>query len=75
MVVEDVAAESGVKVLSEAEMALIKGGGSNIKVISKNILKEAGIDAHELKMEFLGKKAQIAHFDLYKETITNEILR
>jgi RHS repeat-associated protein len=63
-----------VKALSATEMAAITGAGSNFKILSTNILKKAGIDAHALKMEFLGNKALIAQWDLYKETITNEIL-
>jgi RHS repeat-associated protein len=68
------AAKEGTQILTRAEMAAIKGAGSNFKILSGNVLKEAGIDAHALKMEFLGNKAPIAQWDLYKETVTNEIL-
>jgi hypothetical protein len=45
----------------------------NIKKISDSYLKQNGIDAHALKTEFVGKR-NIAHYDLYKDNVTNEIL-
>ena len=47
---------------------------ANVKKIPENFLIRKGIDPHALKQEFLGKKAPIAHYDLYKETSTGEIL-
>jgi RHS repeat-associated protein len=67
-------ARSGAGRLTKMEMDAIRGGSSNFKILNNNVLKQAGIDAHALKMEYLGKKAPIAQWDLYKETITNEIL-
>lgn len=50
------------------------GGKANFKLLSANLLKSAGIDAHQLKHDFLGKKAKISEYDLYKHTDTNEVL-
>lgn len=47
--------------------------GKNFNKISDNLLKKFGIDAHQLKRDFLGKKAQISKYDLYKDTKTGEI--
>lgn len=58
----------------DAKDIAILGGKANFKIISANLLKEAGIDAHQLKYDFLGKKAKISEYDLYKHTDTNEIL-
>lgn len=46
----------------------------NFKKISDKQLKDSGIDAHQLKKDFLGDKAKIAHYDLYKDNKTGEIL-
>jgi filamentous hemagglutinin len=43
-------------------------------MLSNNLLKKQGVDAHALKMDFLGKRAKIARYDLYKHTDTGEIL-
>lgn len=51
-----------------------KETSKNFSKITDNLLKESGIDAHELKKDFLGNKAQISSYDLYKETKTGEIL-
>jgi RHS repeat-associated protein len=48
--------------------------GKNFNKISDNLLKKSGIDAHQLKRDFLGKNAQISKYDLYKDTKTSEIL-
>lgn len=62
--------------------AAFKGGGKkifnsvdrNFNKLTDSYLKKSGIDAHELKKDFLGKNAKIAHYDLYKHTNTGEIL-
>jgi hypothetical protein len=46
---------------------------ANTKVISNQMLKKAGIDAHAVKTEFLGSK-NISKFDLFRHTETGEIL-
>lgn len=48
--------------------------GGNVEKISDNYLKQLGIDAHQLKKDFLGQKAKISRFDLYKDKTTGEIL-
>ena len=37
-------------------------------------MKYSGIDAHQLKRDFLGNKAQISKYNIYKDTKTGEIL-
>jgi hypothetical protein len=61
-VVEAAAKESGDQV------------GKSFNKISDSLLKKSGIDAHQLKKDFLGNKAQISRYDLYKDTQTGEIL-
>ncbi|MCK8141822.1 polymorphic toxin type 33 domain-containing protein [Flavobacterium sp. I-SCBP12n] len=56
------------------DIAMMGSAGKNFKILTANLLKKAGIDAHELKYEFLGKKAKISEYDLYKHTDTNEVL-
>jgi filamentous hemagglutinin len=34
--------------------------------LNDSYIKANGLDAHTIKMEYLGNKAQIARFDLYK---------
>ncbi|MGM0715506.1 MAG: RHS repeat-associated core domain-containing protein, partial [Bacillota bacterium] len=46
----------------------------NIKKLDDKFLKKLGIDAHELKKDFLGKKAKIAHYDLYVDNETGQII-
>lgn len=46
----------------------------NFNKISDDLLKRAGVDAHQLKRDFLGSKAKISLYDLYKDTKTGEIL-
>lgn len=46
----------------------------NVKIINTNVLKKQGIDAHALKRDYLGNKAKISRYDLYKHTDTGEIL-
>jgi len=48
-------------------------GNNNFKKINDSYLKAQGLDAHTIKREFLGN-AQIAHYDLYTNTQTREIL-
>ncbi len=48
--------------------------GKNFNKISDNLLKKSGIDAHQLKKDFLGENAKISRYDLYKNTKTGEIL-
>jgi RHS repeat-associated protein len=56
------------------DIVMMGSAGKNFKILTANLLKKAGIDAHELKYEFLGKKAKISEYDLYKHTDTNEVL-
>jgi RHS repeat-associated protein len=51
-----------------------KGVGKNFSKISDKLLKKSGVDAHALKREWLGDKAPIAQYDLYKASGTGEIL-
>lgn len=46
----------------------------NVKVIGNDLLKKHDIGAHALKRDFLGKKAKISEYDLYRHTDTGEIL-
>lgn len=46
----------------------------NFNKISDFILEKNGIDAHQLKRDFLGEKAKISLYDLYKDKNTNEIV-
>uniref|UniRef100_UPI000557D7A0 polymorphic toxin type 33 domain-containing protein n=1 Tax=Mesobacillus boroniphilus TaxID=308892 RepID=UPI000557D7A0 len=36
-------------------------------------LKRKGINAHDLKKEFIGRKAKIAHYDIYKDKRTGQL--
>lgn len=45
-----------------------------IEKIDDKYLKKKGIDAHEVKREFLGRKAKIAEYDLYRDKKSGEIL-
>ncbi|MGM9508116.1 polymorphic toxin type 33 domain-containing protein [Larkinella sp. GY13] len=56
------------------EKALVEQTKKNFNKISDNLLKKSGIDAHQIKKDFLGSKAKISQYDLYKDTKTNEIL-
>src|SRR5699024_10011185 len=51
-----------------------KIGNKNFNKISDSFLKKSGVDAHKLKKAWLGNKAQIAKFDLYRDKATGEIL-
>ena len=46
----------------------------NVKLLTESVLTKNNINAHALKKEFLGKRAPIARYDLYKHTDTGEIL-
>jgi RHS repeat-associated protein len=46
----------------------------NFTKINDSVLKKAGIDAHQLKKDWLGESSKISEFDLYKNTDTGEIL-
>ena len=45
----------------------------NWNVISDNFLKRKGLDAHGIKYEYLGKKANIKLYDLYYDKSTGPI--
>ena len=49
-------------------------GGGGVEKITDKLLKQSGIDAHQLKKGWLGDKAQISLYDLYKDKATGEIL-
>jgi hypothetical protein len=44
-----------------------RSSGKSIVKVSDSYLKKNGIDAHEFKKEYLGKKARISHYDIYKD--------
>jgi hypothetical protein len=43
------------------------GGNGDLKVVSDRFWKERRVDPHEIKQDFLGKKAEIKRFDLAKD--------
>ena len=45
----------------------------NYSKAKDNYLKQKGIDAHELKKDFLGRKASIAEYDIYINKDTGEL--
>jgi len=45
----------------------------NYNKVKDNYLKKNGIDAHELKKDFLGRKAPIAEYDIYVNKDTGEL--
>ena len=45
----------------------------SIEKVSDRQLDKLGIDAHELKKDFLGKKAKISEYDIYKNKDTGEL--
>ena len=47
---------------------------SSFNKLKDGYLKRKGIDAHKIKEDFMGKKAPIAHWDLYKDKKTGEIV-
>ena len=62
--------KKGLKYVDEAG----EGIGKSFKLLDAKYLKKIGIDPHSLKKEFLGKKAQIKYYDIFKDTKTNELL-
>jgi RHS repeat-associated protein len=46
----------------------------DINIVKDSYLKNLGIDAHELKMEVLGRKAKIAEYDIYVDKSTGELM-
>lgn len=64
----------GINVPGRGGVNVPKGLGKNFSKISDDLLKKSGIDAHQLKKDFLGNKAKISQYDLYKDTKTGEIL-
>ena len=55
---------------SETNNTFEKGNYNKVK---DNYLKRKGIDAHELKKDFLGRKAPIAEYDIYVNKDTGEL--
>ena len=51
----------------------VSRGSANSKKINESYLKRNGLDAHQLKQEFVGKN-NISRFDLYKDSMTGEVL-
>ena len=45
----------------------------SLKKISDSFLKKLGLDAHRIKMEYLGKNAAISRYDLFYDTKTGAI--
>ena len=45
----------------------------SLKRVSENLLKKFGLDAHEIKREYLGNKAKISRYDLSYDTKTGII--
>lgn len=43
-----------------------QGKSVDVKKINDNYLKQNGLDAHEIKYEYLGDGAKVSNFDLYK---------
>jgi hypothetical protein len=43
-----------------------KGTSVDVKLLNDRYLKQNGLDAHNIKYEYLGKTANVAKFDLYK---------
>jgi predicted phage-related endonuclease len=69
------AAKKGVQeALKGAAKQAAKQAAKNFTKISDQLLKKSRIDAHQLKKDFLGNKAKISRYDLYKDTNTGEIL-
>ncbi|MCH1939865.1 polymorphic toxin type 33 domain-containing protein [Holdemania massiliensis] len=62
--------QSGVKSDDKGDSDFEKGNYNKVK---DNYLKKNGIDAHELKKDFLGRKAPIAEYDIYVDKDTGEL--
>jgi RHS repeat-associated protein len=67
-------AEKTTGVVKRVTKEAVEQVSKSFNKISDNLLKKAGIDAHQLKRDFLGNKAKISQYDLYKDTKTGEIL-
>ncbi|MDK8182626.1 polymorphic toxin type 33 domain-containing protein [Paenibacillus sp. UMB4589-SE434] len=48
--------------------------GKSIQKLDDKFIKKMGIDAHDLKYDFLGKNAKISQYDLYIDKATKEIM-
>lgn len=48
-------------------------GKLSLKRISDSLLRKCGLDAHKIKAEYLGKKAEISRYDLFYDTKTGII--
>lgn len=62
--------DSGATNDGKSASASVKG---SIEKVSDKQLEKLGIDAHELKKDFLGKKAKISEYDIYKNKDTGEL--
>ena len=61
---------------AEDAAKVVKNGSKisgNFNKVKDSYLKKKGIDAHELKKDFLGKKAPIAQYDIYVNKDTGEL--
>ena len=47
---------------------------ANCDKVNESYLEDKGIDAHRLKRDILGKKTQIAHYDIYVDKNTGELI-
>ncbi|MGG1629575.1 SAR2788 family putative toxin [Rossellomorea sp. NRS-1567] len=56
-----------------AVKAALKNLPKSVKKIDDSFLKKNGIDAHELKQDYLGKKAKISQYDLYIDKDTKRV--
>ncbi|POD89036.1 hypothetical protein BV925_23395 [Pectobacterium odoriferum] len=46
---------------------------SNIKVADDKYLKNNGVDAHQIKKDFLGSKAEIKLYDIYVDKDSGQL--
>jgi len=59
--------------ISEKWADVTNGQPPNLNKLNDKYLKKNGIDAHELKKEYLGEKASIQKFDLYSDKNSGRI--
>ncbi|OBU09230.1 hypothetical protein AYY16_03905 [Morganella psychrotolerans] len=45
----------------------------SIKVVNDKFLKNNNIDAHQIKKDFLGSKAEIKHYDIYADKDSGQL--
>lgn len=45
----------------------------SIKVVNDKFLKNNNIDAHQIKKDFLGSKAEIKHYDIYMDKDSGQL--